>query len=232
VKISLPVGELEQTIHAQIRSFDSNVDATALRKAGTEALERVEYCFERIRIGGYRDASGATFNHLHGDQSATFLYFLAHSAYATLGDTRLASQAFVLNKMRNAIVVMYDTVLPRVFLLNHTVGTVLGKATYGEYFVAYQNATVGTDRGIRPVLGTGVVMYGGSTIVGRCTIGDRTAIAVNATVVATDVPADTVVSGQHPAVAFHPRKRDFLGHYFMLASAEEDDNAARKPPRS
>lgn len=111
-----------------------------------ESLQRIEVSIVRIALPGYSRNGQPFFNHLHGDQSAMWYYLVANTAYRR-GHLELAEHCFLLNKAFNGIVCMYDTQLPEVFVLIHTVGAVLGKATYGNYFVAYQNVTVGTDSG-------------------------------------------------------------------------------------
>lgn len=214
VIMTLAQQELTAMVGAQLDALLPDGKRHRTGEAITLALERVEYCFERIALPGYTHGREALFNHLHGDQSAVFLYYAANSAWRDLEDEELAAKFFLLNKMRNGLVCMYDTCLPEVVLLNHTVGTVLGKATYGNFLVVYQNVTVGTDRGCRPTLGEGVVIYGGSTIIGETTIGDRVAIGAGSLIADSRVPSDCVIAGRHPDAIVKPRKRDFVGHYF------------------
>lgn len=177
------------------------------------ALERFEFCLSHIALPGYSRSGAPYFNHLHGDQYAMFLYFCSNTAWAS-GELELAAKYFLLNKALNGIVCMYDTLLPDIFLFNHTVGTVLGKATYAPYFVAYQGVTVGTHRQRAPVLSPGLVMYGGSSIIGACAIGEHVALSSNAAVLEQDVQSDTVVTGSSPHIVTHKRKRNLIEHYF------------------
>ena len=64
--------------------------------------------------------------------------------------------------------------LPNVFAVQHPVGTVLGRASYSDYFMAYQNCTVGANlKGDFPSFGKCAVMYGGSRIIGKTAIGNN-----------------------------------------------------------
>jgi serine O-acetyltransferase len=177
------------------------------------ALERTQACFERIILRGYRRDGIPYFNHLHGDHSAVLYYFAANSAWQ-LGDMELAARFFLLNKMQNALVCMYDTALPDVFLLIHTVGTVLGKATYGNFFVAYQNVTIGTEDGRSPILGEHSVVYGGSMVLGSTDLGRGSVVSAQSTLIDASIPPNSVVAGRSPELLVKPRKRDFAQQYW------------------
>jgi serine O-acetyltransferase len=88
---------------------------------------------------------------------------------------------------------MYDTKLPSVFFFSHTVGCVLGKATYGNYLVFSQGCTVGTHHGQYPILEDGVALAAYASVIGRCVIGARASIGSNTAVFQRDIPPDTSV---------------------------------------
>ncbi|HEV7180347.1 MAG TPA: hypothetical protein VGN11_10750 [Candidatus Baltobacteraceae bacterium] len=187
-----------------------------MKAAIDAALVRTERCFSAITLPAYARDGEPYLSHLHGDQFAVFLYYLSNAAYRN-GDRMLAEKAMLLNKARNGIVVTYDTELPEHLLLIHTVGTVLGKATYGDFFVATQNVTVGTHRGAAPVFGAGVILYPHAFVAGRCTFGDHTRVAAGAVVLDLQCAPGSVVSGAHPNVSIHSSARHSLGDYFKTA---------------
>lgn len=187
-----------------------------LEPAVREAWDRCAHCFARIRHPAFSDDSGeAYFDHLHGDQYATFLYFASNSAYAA-GDLALAKKLFLLNKAQSGFFCLYDTLLPPVMFLNHALGTVIGRGTYGNYLVVTQNVTFGKDRDAAPTLGKGVVVYGGAVIAGASTIGDRVVIAAGTSILNDRVPSDSVVSGSSPKLVINPRKREVLERFFRV----------------
>jgi serine O-acetyltransferase len=214
LRTSLSPNDLADYLKAQLGALFPSGRTSRLRRLVGRALERVEYAFARIALPGYRVDGEATFSHLHGDQYAAFLYFAANTAWREHEDVPLASKLFLLNKALNGIVVVYDTILPDVFVLMHTVGTVLGKANYGNYFVAAQNVTVGMDRDEVPTLGERVVLYGGCVVIGKSRIGDRVTIATNATVRGEEIPAGHVVAGSSPNLVVKPATRDVSALYF------------------
>lgn len=211
---SLRSADLAGYLEAQLKALFPDGKALRLGKVVRRALERVEHSFSRIVLPGYSRDGRATFRHLQGDQYAAFLYFASHSAWKDREDADLASKLFLLNKALSGIVVMYDTVLPDVFVLMHTVGTVLGKANYGNYFVAAQNVTVGMDRGEIPTFGERVVLYGGSVVIGNSHIGDRVTVASNAVVRGENVPPGHVVAGTSPDLTVKAATRDVAALYF------------------
>lgn len=214
MRTTLTPDDLSRYLKGQLQALFADGRPSRLRKIVRRALERVEYAFERIVLPGYREGGVATFSHLHGDQYASFLYFAANTAWREHEDAPLARKLFLLNKALNGIVIVYDTVLPDVFVLMHTVGTVLGKAQYGNYLVAAQNVTVGMDRGETPVLGERVVLYGGSVVIGSAHVGDRVTVATNTTVRGEDIPAGHVAAGASPNLVIRPAARDVSALYF------------------
>ena len=221
MRTSLPVPDLVAYFSRQLAFFEDGANHVPLADVLDNALARFEFCASRIIAPGYLVENEAFFNHAHGDHSAALLWFAGNSAYRTFHDRGLAEKFFLLNKLRNGIVVMYDTELPRVFCLVHTVGTVLGKATYGEYFTAYQGATVGADRDAQPRIGQRVALLPGARAIGRCVIGDDVTIGPGASLVNADAPAATIVRGTSPDVTCVPRKRDYAALAFRVLPGDE-----------
>lgn len=180
-----------------------------------EAAERARFCFAHVRHSAFRDDDAVYFDHLHGDQYTAFLYYASNSAHAA-GDDALAKKLFLLNKALNGFFCQYDTLLPPVMWLNHALGTVIGRGTYGNYLLVTQNVTFGKDRDAAPVTGEGVIVYGGALIAGATTIGDRSVIAANAAIVNATVPAGSVVAGSSPNLVIRPRKRYLAESFFDI----------------
>jgi serine O-acetyltransferase len=162
------------------------------------SLERVEYCFRRIERKYYRDGGTTIFDHLNADHMAAFLWFLGNTIWRDAGDEELPVRLSYLNKMMHGLDLFYSVPMPDIFLLVHPVGTVLGRATYGDYLVVYQNCTVGADGDEYPAFGEGAILYSRSSVLGRCDVGPNVVFAANSFVVNLTVPADTVVVGQYP----------------------------------
>ena len=171
----------------------------------TIALQRIECCFGHVNLKYYRENGDVVFNHLNSDHFATFLYFLGNTIWNQTNDTELPTRFFYLNKIMHGLDLFYAINMPKIFLLVHPIGTVLGNANYDDYFVAYQNVTVGADEaGIYPSFEIGAVLYAKSTVIGECQIGKNVVFGANAFVINTDVPDQRLVVGQHPNCRTHP----------------------------
>jgi len=201
-------------------AFAPRGDRRDLTPVVERALARAETSFACSALPGYRTADGTTqFDPMQSDQYAMFVWFCSNEAWRA-GDLELAADLFLLNKALNGIVCMWDTALPAVFLWIHTVGTMLGKAEYGERFVAYQNVTVGTDRGARPSFGEGTILFAGAKVVGGAHIGARSLVSLNAVVINEAIPPNSIVAGSSPNLLLKTRRRWLYGDYFRDESGE------------
>lgn len=214
MKLTLPEDELRAYVTRLLEAHAPDGATVDLTRVVPIALERTEHCFSRVAMAGYCDANGqAVFDHLHGDQFAMFLYFAANTAWKDFAEVSLAKKLTLLNRDRHALVVMYDTALPEIFLVPHTVGTVIGKADYHNYTVFCQNVTVTSDYAELHV-GEGVIFFPGSFAGGHCSIGDGVVLTANTTVIYENVPPHMLVRGASPKLDMRPRKRDLLARFF------------------
>ncbi|RAW09973.1 serine acetyltransferase [Paenibacillus taichungensis] len=198
--LSLPKSELKDYIGSQLKHFfpdgyhfvGSDVDS-----AMNLALERTEYCFEKITSTGYTKEGRACFSHLHSDQYSQFIYYLSNSLWNISQNKILCDKMVMLNKLLNGMFFTYNVQLPNIFLFGHPVGSVLGKANYSDFLVVLQNVTINTgfdDEGNpAPNLGKGLFLGAGASIMGNKKIGDRVSIGAGATLYNTEVPDDCVV---------------------------------------
>lgn len=170
-------------------------------------LGKVEYCFGHSSNKYYRKDGVVFFDVYHSGQYCIFLYFLSRSLFLeSSGNTDLAAKVYCLNKALNGLDVFYEIAMPEIFHLDHPVGSVLGRATYGNNFTFAQLCTVGNNKGIFPEIGENVQMLSGSKIIGKCKIGDNVIISANAYVKDTDIPANSLVFGSSPNLVIKPRK--------------------------
>ncbi|HEX4336091.1 MAG TPA: hypothetical protein VH062_09275 [Polyangiaceae bacterium] len=188
---------------------------TPLEDIVRRAFARLKTCFDAVKLPMYRSNGETFFNHVHSDQYATFLYFASNEAWRD-GDLATASKLYSLNKALNGMMCMYDTILPDHFIVVHTVGMLLGKATYGDFFVAIHDVTIGTDRGLKPTLGRGVVLYGKASILGNSVVGDDVSVSAGATILNENVPSAHIVVGTSPQLTIKPAKRRLIEEFFNL----------------
>ncbi len=207
---SLTRDALAAYVAAQMSSFfpDRHVAAAELSCATKRALDRLEHCLASFRVKYSANGNEAHFNHINTDQYGTYLYFLSNTLHRDAADTAIASKVYALNKSLHAIDIFYEVELPSVFLLQHPVGTVLGRATYNDYLMVYQRCSVGSSlEGDYPVIGQGVVMFGGSSIIGRSHVGPNAWLSIGTQVMNATIPPDTMVFGQSPNLIFKEAKR-------------------------
>lgn len=175
------------------------------------ALARIGRCIDGVRMW-----PEGRFDPLHSSQYATFLYYLANTLWRERQDERICTKLFYLNKALNAFECFYDNDLPEVFFIGHTVGIVLVRNRYPNFFVIYQNSTVGKNHGEAPALEEGVVMFPNTAIIGACRVGARTVLSQGTSLIDADTPGDCVVYRNGRDLAFARPKRDILADYFRI----------------
>lgn len=192
MKLSMSYREFQQYVLTQIDHFFPDgykISNPSFKLVFDMAIERTQHCFSYVSLPTYSHNNQPVLNHLHSDQYAVFLWFLSSSVWNEFQDSCLANKLFGLNKALHGFSCMYDTALPNVFLLLHTVGTVLGKANYGDFFSVAHGCTVGAQNNMYPCIGIGVSMLTHSSIIGNCNIGDFVSIGINATTYKANIPS-------------------------------------------
>jgi serine O-acetyltransferase len=216
--ISLDKTDLTSYVVRQLNSYfpDKSVTVQGLSSYVKHALERVEYCFSHINIKYFFDGQQTHFNHLHTDQYAMYLYFLSNTIYRLEGEPAIASKVYALNKALHAIDVFFEVELPDIFAFQHPVGTVLGRGKYSNYFYVYQRCSIGSNlKGEYPTLGEGVVMFGGSGVIGNSVVGENCWLSVGSLVMNMDVPANSIVFGCSPENSIKATQRNVVRDLFL-----------------
>ena len=196
MQISLPYNEFQTYVSKQMDNIFPDgqmLHGPEWRRLLDLTIDRTAYCFKHVKLKAYASNGVPYLNHLHSDQYAVFLWYLSNTVWMETQNNIISNKLFYMNKMLHGFSAMYDTQLPEIFLLLHTVGTVLGRATYGNYFVASQNCTVGAHHNKYPTIGVGVGMLPGSSVIGESSVGDYCSIGINATVYQKDIDQETVV---------------------------------------
>ena len=166
----------------------------------------------RIRNKYYADA--ALVSPLHSCQYAMFLHFLSRA----LGRPQAKDMVYNLLKMVSGADLYHQIELPETFFFDHPVGSVLGRAAYGDHFVFAQGVTVGNNNGVYPEFGECVALMGGAKVLGRCRVGRNVIVAANAYVKDRDIPDDSIVFGQDRGLVVRTgcgeRNREFFRRVF------------------
>lgn len=200
MKTSLSHAELKEYIHRQLLQFFPDKgyalpDLPVANEALSLALERSEFCFSQIRNPSY-----SQFYHLHADQYASFLYFLANSIYQLTPSEERAKQIcdklLQLNRILHQVFISYKCAMPKVFYLGHPIGTVIGNAVYGENLCVFQNVTINTSTVSTPEpprIGNAVFLSAGTQIIGNPIIGDMVVIGAGTIINNRDIPCGNIV---------------------------------------
>ena len=113
-------------------------DQNLILKNMDEAMDRLELCINNVLAWPQGE-----FNILQSSQYCQFLYILSNTIWRNSEQHAVPTKLFLLNKCLNSIDCFYEINLPDFFYIPHSIGIVLSKATYGNYFVIHQNCTVG-----------------------------------------------------------------------------------------
>jgi serine O-acetyltransferase len=214
MRLEISIATLQALVARQLKSLfclDRKSEYGLIVSAVPVALDRCEYCFASNRNKYYSRAGEVYFNPFHSGQYAIFLYFLAEALAEVSGvPPTLCDRVYYLNKCLNGLDLFHEVKMPRIFFLDHPVGSVLGRAKYGEYFSFSQNCTVGNNHGHYPVFGENVALKSGAKVVGRSQIGSDVIIAANAYVKDFDVPDGSIVFGMHPNLVIKSMPRDYF----------------------
>lgn len=140
--------------------------------------------------------------------NCNYLYWLSRELHQM--HSGAADKVYYLNKMLNSVDLFYAIELPDEWSCEHPLGTVMGRAKYGNHFFFYQGCTVGGNynKGILqyPVIGENVIMYSNSKIIGNSVIGDNVLIAANTYIKNETIPDNSIVFGQSPNLIIKQRK--------------------------
>ena len=218
MKWSLNKKNLASYIARQLSFFKHSKNrflAAHLEKYLPETQNRVEKCFSEIKKKYYFLKGESIFDHMHGDHYAIFLYYLSNTIYRNDRDIDIANATFSLNKLMHGLDAHPSIHLPEIFMVVHPLGTVLGKAKYSNYFVAYQGVTVGsTEDGSYPEFSEGTVLFSGTSVIGKSKIGSDVVFGANSFILTTNVPKNCIVIGAYPHHRFVPSLRKVRDRFF------------------
>lgn len=184
--------------------------SVVIEKFAQQALMRSYTCFANTNNKYYNQEGLVVFSPFHSAQYTIFLYFLSRVIFDTLGANELSDKIYYLNKALNGIDLFYEVQMPDVFFVDHPVGSVIGRGTFGLYFSFGQNNTVGNNRGIYPRIGENVQMMAGAKIIGDCEVGSNVIIAADTLVLDQDVPSNSVVFGCSPDLIFKKKEDEYF----------------------
>ena len=206
--------KLKEAVCFQIKAFfgftdtcteNEQVFVDTVYKAADDALLCIEkYSFRPMPEGGW------IIDPLHQVNYCIFLYWLSRRLYLA-GNIEAASKVFYLNKLLNGVEIFYEVELPKIWACAHPLGSVIGRARYGDWLYFYQGCTVGANfckdgSVVYPEIGSHVKMMTGSQIIGSCHIGNNVIVSANTCIMDQDVPDGVIVFGHSPKLIFKENK--------------------------
>jgi len=197
---AIPESEILALVKRQLSSlFGLSKEEGVLINVNWGGVKRkLDSCFAPNPNKYYHRDGDVYFNPFQSAQYTIFLYLMSREVFENTDNRLLADKIYYLNKTLNGCDLFYEIKLPGYFRLDHPVGSVMGRAEYGEGFSFGQCCTVGNNKGIYPRLGENVRMCACSSIIGDCHVGDNVIIGANSGIKDMDVPDNTIVFGQYP----------------------------------
>jgi serine O-acetyltransferase len=178
-----------------------------VKEVSEETFQRCEYCFAKNSNKYFSRQGEVYFNPYHSGQYTIFLYYFSNSIFKNYpNQSCLADKVYYLNKIMNSCDLFYEIELPKIFMLDHPVGSVMGRASYSDYLYFGQNCTVGNNKGKYPILGNNVKMAANSTILGNSVIGENVIVSAGTYIKDQNVPSNSLVFGSSPNLIIKIRK--------------------------
>lgn len=220
MQLQIPKQDILAQLIIQLESHFilTNIEKSVITDYLDLALEKCESNFLassnkyfKIDMGGHSEK--VRFNPYHSVQYMIFLYYLSHEIYVNTQNSILCDKIYYLNKVMNSVDLFYAIELPQKFGAEHPLGSVMGRAKYGEGFFFYQGCTVGGTYGKNgeiyyPVLGENVQMFANSSILGKCKVGDNVKIGAGTLIKNENIPSGSIVFGQSPQLIIKKQKHE------------------------
>ena len=168
------------------------------------ALERLSFNFSHIDNKYYHNNEQSYFNPLHVTQYTMYLYTISSEIRRKYGHMiDLCDKIYGLLKTISSADIYYEVNLPDIWFCDHPQGSVIGRASYANYFSFTQGCTVGNNKGIYPHFEEHVTMFSNSKILGDCHVSNHVIMAANSCIIDTDIPKYSIVFGLYPNPVIH-----------------------------
>ena len=207
---------IEEIVIRQLRNYWPDVDEKKIAAALPQALQMIEDNYRGMPNRRLWDGEEVVFSPYMSVQWMNFLYRLSHVLYLSGGGTA-ADQVYYLNKIMHANDWFYAVDLPVHFHCEHPLGSVLGRASYGDHLFIYQGTTVGGNRShgklSYPVLGDNVILFANATVLGDTKIGSNVVISSGTYLLGEEIPDNCIVFGKSPDITIKRKSEDEIKSY-------------------
>ena len=203
----------------QLSRYWPDIDKTVIETSVSDALEAVRINFECVPDKRFHRDDGAVIFPYMSVQWMIFLYRLSRAIFKNGGvhTPKEADMVYYLNKAMHANDWFYEVDLPPHFLCEHPLGSVLGRAEYGDFLVVYQGTTVGGNRRdgklFYPVLGSNVVLYANATVLGDTCVGNNVIFSADSYVMNERIPDNCIVFGKSPGLVIKEKSENEMKAY-------------------
>lgn len=173
---------------------------------------RLDFLFKKIKRKYYKN-NIKYFDLLNADHLCICFYLYSYECFKKK-KIDLAKKFFLLNKIFNGIDLFYKIKMPKIFMFCHPQGSVIGNAEFSNYCIFFQNITIGRKGKNYPKFSEGIIFYPGSKIIGKCKVGKNVIFAPDSSIIDTNVPSNTLVSGRYPNNLFKKNKHNIISEFF------------------
>ncbi|QGY40879.1 transferase [Pseudodesulfovibrio cashew] len=213
MRFAQSVDDIKELVVRQLENMwcvDRKKNSTQLFQAVDVTIKRCERCFRDCVSKHLVEDGEPIFNTEYSNLYCIFLYYLSNSLYEEFENASLAARVYQLNKALHGVDMFYEVKLPDVFHLSHPLGSVLGRATYSDYFFFIQNVTVGGNRGRYPVFGKNVTLWSGVTVIGDTHIGKNCIISSRSFLKDEVIPDNSLVFGRSPNIVIKTKEESYF----------------------
>lgn len=211
--------EIVSILMHQMKQHWLNIDEEVIRSAIPGTIKAIKDGFVDLPNKRFFFNNEVQFSPYVSVQWMIFLYRLAHEIYRNnrIDTPKEADQVYYLNKIMHSNDWFYAVDLPVHFLCEHPLGSVLGRAQYGDYFFVYQGTTVGGNRSkgqlYYPVIGDNVILFANSTVLGDTHIGNNVVISAESYIINEDIPDNCIVFGRSPNLIIKSKTEEEIKSY-------------------
>ena len=210
------IEDVESILLHQLSSHWPDIEKQKILDSVPQALKEIEINYSGMPNGRFWNGEEVLFSPYISVQWMNFLYRLSHILYEK-SEIKAADQVYYLNKILHGIDWYYEIRLPAHFHCEHPLGSVLGRAKYGDYLFVYQGTTIGGNRSrgvlCYPSIGENVILFSNATVLGNCKIGNNVAISSGTILINETIPNNSLVFGHSPDIIVKKRAEDEIKEY-------------------
>ncbi len=214
--MKIAVDSIEEIVLHQLKNYWTQIDEEAIIYAVPLALKAIEDNYKGMPTKRLWDGEDVVFSPYISVQWMNFLYRLSHALYQN-GEGTSADQVYYLNKIMHCNDWFYAIDLPVHFHCEHPLGSVLGRAKYGDYLFVYQGTTVGGNRShgelAYPTIGNNVILFANATVLGNCKIGNNVVVSSGTYLINETIPDNCIVFGQSPNIIIKEKSESDIMQY-------------------